>query len=272
MESAQTPVILSFSPHDPTGCGGASADTETAISLGCHAATVITALTARDTRELKDLQPVDPALLIEQARALLEDMPVSAIKIGELASVDHCEAIHSILLDYPKIRVVLDASAQATNVHRPGILQALHTLLLPQAQVVTARQHDLQQLAPAGDTTDAKVQLLFDAGCQALLLTGCREGRNAQGGRLYQPHVETHRFNSEAAHTKLEAIMGASSTLSAAVSSYLAHGGSLEQACHQALKFTWQCIEHARRVGMGKLVPNRLFWATQDFPQRRYKH
>ena len=125
MDSLETPVILTFSPHDPTGCGGQSADIETASSLGCHAATVITALIARDTRELKELQAVDATLMIEQARALLEDMPVAAIKIGELCNTSHCEAIHSILRDYPSIPVVIDASAQSSGLHRHGILQAL---------------------------------------------------------------------------------------------------------------------------------------------------
>jgi hydroxymethylpyrimidine/phosphomethylpyrimidine kinase len=272
MVPAQTPVILSFSPHDPTGCGGICADTETAASLGCHAATVVTALTARDTRELKDLQPVDPALLIEQARALLEDMPVSAVKIGELASVAHCEAIHSILLDYPRIPVILDASAQTANVHRPGIMQAMLTLLLPQTRLLSARPPELQQMAAAGDTTDAKVQLLLDTGCSALLLSGFRQGRQLAGSRLYQAHAEQKDFSWLGPQTKLETIMGASATLSAALTAYTAHGCALEQACQQALQFTWQCIQHARRVGMGKLVPNRLFWATQESPQRSYKH
>ncbi|UTA47490.1 bifunctional hydroxymethylpyrimidine kinase/phosphomethylpyrimidine kinase [Simiduia sp. 21SJ11W-1] len=272
MESVQTPVILSFSPHDPTGCSGTSADTETAVSLGCHAATVITALTARDTRELKDLHPVDPALLIEQARALLEDMPIGAVKIGELASVDHCETIHSILLDYPGLPVVLDASAQAASLHRPGIMQALQTLLFPQAHIITAHHQDLQHLAPAGDTTDAKVQLLLDSGCQALLLTGCREGRQSQGARLYRAHCDVQPFANPTTSGRLEAIMGANTTLSAALAAYLAHGCAMEQAAKQALQFTWQSIEFARRVGMGKLVPNRLFWATQEASQRRYKH
>ena len=272
MDSPETPVILTFSPHDPTGCGGQSADIETAVSLGCHAATVVTALTARDTREIKELQAVNAALIIEQARALLEDMPVTAIKIGELSSVSHCEAIHSILLDYPQIKVVIDASAQSIGVHRHGILQALQTLLLPQTTLLCARQSDLQQLAPGGDTTDAKAQLLLDFGCKSLLVSRCRQSRHTSVNKLYLPHTEHKEFELQGSGTKLEGIMGASATLATAAAAYLAHGCLLTDACHQAQQFAWQSVQHARRVGMGKLVPNRLFWATEKAQKKSYKH
>lgn len=272
MEPVETPVILTFSPHDPTGCGGVSADIETAASLGCHAATVITALTARDTRELKDLLPVETALVIEQARALLEDMPISAVKIGELASVAHCEAIHSILVDYPHIPVVLDASAPTASIYRQGIIQAVQTLLLPQTDLLCTHLKDLRQIAPAGDTTDAKAQLLLSFGCKSLLISRCRQSRSSCINRLYLQAGQQREYEWQGTCTKLESTMGASATLAAAAAAYFAHGSQLEDASYQAQQFSWQAIQYARRVGMGKLVPNRLFWANNHNMEKRHQH
>src|SRR3990167_11533764 len=79
---ANPPIVLVLAGHDPSGGAGIQADIETLTSLGCHPGTVITALTAQDTQNVKDFQPVPATFLVEQARAVLEDMPVAAFKIG----------------------------------------------------------------------------------------------------------------------------------------------------------------------------------------------
>lgn len=272
MNNITPPVILTFAPHDPTGCSGISADIQTAISLGCHPATVVTALAARDTRELKDCQAVDTALVIEQARAILEDMPVAAIKVGEVANVEHCEAIHSILRDYPRIPVVLDLSAQSAGIHRPGIMQALRSLLLPQTRLLCAGSADLAQLAPEGDTLDAKANLLMETGCNAIQVARCRHSRQACINRLYSRTEPAREYEWGTGCPKPETLLGANATLSGACAAYLAHGSTLHQAVQQAQYFAWQAYTHAQRVGMGKLVPNRLFWTQEKAQQKRFRH
>ncbi|MDD4965854.1 bifunctional hydroxymethylpyrimidine kinase/phosphomethylpyrimidine kinase, partial [Halothiobacillus sp.] len=101
------PVVLVFSGHDPSGGAGVQADIEAIISQGVHPATVITALTVQDTVNVRRFVPTDSSLVIEQARAVLEDMPVQCIKIGMIGSVALGEVIHSILTDYPDIPVLL---------------------------------------------------------------------------------------------------------------------------------------------------------------------
>lgn len=261
MNQSTTPVLLSFASHDPTGCGGASADIETAASLGCHPAIAITALAARDTRELKELLPVDAAMVIEQARALLEDMPVAAIKVGELASVEQVEAIHSILRDYPRLPVVLDASSQGVSIHRPAILQAIRTLLLPQTLLLCARPGELQSLAPEGDSTDAKARLLLDSNCKAVQLAGLQHNHQQVTNRLYQSGQKPRDFHWPLPQPRANGILGANPTLSAAVAAFMAHGSALVQASEQAQHYAAIASQQARRLGMGKLVPNRLFWA-----------
>ena len=73
---------MCFAGLDSTGGAGLQADIEAVASMGCHAAPVVTALTVQDTQRVMEYTPVDATLLIAQARAVLEDMPVATIKIG----------------------------------------------------------------------------------------------------------------------------------------------------------------------------------------------
>ena len=94
------PVVLCFSAHDATGGSGIGADTMAISSQGCHASSIVTALTVQDTIDVSSLVPITEDILIQSARAVLEDMPVSAFKLGLLPSVEIVEAVHSILYDY----------------------------------------------------------------------------------------------------------------------------------------------------------------------------
>src|SRR5512138_2898925 len=87
MTDNDIPVVMTFAGTDPTGGAGIQAGIEAISSMGCHAAAVVTAVTVQDTRNVMGFEPVSAALVIEQARAVLEDMPVHAIKIGMIGSV-----------------------------------------------------------------------------------------------------------------------------------------------------------------------------------------
>jgi hydroxymethylpyrimidine/phosphomethylpyrimidine kinase len=113
MAQSSIPVVMTFAGNDPTGGAGSQADIEAIISMGCHAAPVITALTVQDTRDLMHFEATDATLVIEQARAVLEDMPIAVFKLGMLGSVANVEAIHTILADYDELPVVLDPVLRA---------------------------------------------------------------------------------------------------------------------------------------------------------------
>ena len=76
------PIVMTFSGHDPSGGAGIQADIETLSSQGCLATTIITALTVQDSRDVTEFRAIDASHIISQARAVLEDMPVAAFKIG----------------------------------------------------------------------------------------------------------------------------------------------------------------------------------------------
>ena len=255
-----TPVVLCFSSHDPTGGAGIQADIETAVSLGCHCAPVITAIAVRDTREYKDMASTDTSLLIEQARAILEDMPVAAIKIGLAGSVANIQAIHSILIDYPEIPLVLDPVAQigaSPQAESNDLYAAISNWLLPLATVATPSFFEAHQLAREADNVDACAHEILESGCQYVLISDNIGRSDTLCNTLYDEHRLIRRYEwpriSQACH-------GSGATLASSIACYLAHGLGIFDAVEQGQKFTWQSLNQARRLGMGKYIPNRFHW------------
>ncbi len=116
--SQPPPMVLSFAASDSTGGAGIQADILTLASMGCHPLSVITAITMQDTAGVDDVLALDPEWVADQARAVLEDMPVNVFKIGMLGSVEIITAIAEVISDYPKFRwcwTRCSLLAEATN-------------------------------------------------------------------------------------------------------------------------------------------------------------
>src|SRR6185369_4038456 len=102
------PLVLTFAASDPTGGAGIQADLMTLASMGCHPLSVITAITVQDTTGVEAAFAIDADWVADQARALLEDVPIAAFKLGMLGSVETIAAIAEIISDYPDIPLVFD--------------------------------------------------------------------------------------------------------------------------------------------------------------------
>jgi hydroxymethylpyrimidine/phosphomethylpyrimidine kinase len=258
------PVVICFSGLDSTGGAGLQADIEAVASMGCHAAPVATALTVQDTRTVIDYTPVKVTLLIEQARAILEDMPIAAIKIGMTANAEIIGAIHSILIDYPDIPVVLDpvfASGHGDSLSEDSVINAMRELLLPQTTILTPNSIEARILAPNADTLDACGQELLDAGSEFVLLTGTHEDTEHVENRLFGNHRLLETFTWERLPHSYH---GSGCTLASAIAGLLAQGLEPFSAMHEAQEYTWEALKTAYRIGMGQLIPNRLFWARGE--------
>src|SRR5437016_12351905 len=102
-DPAFPPIVLTFAASDGSGGAGIQADILTLASMGCHPLSVITAITVQDTMGVEGMMALDADWVADQARCLLEDMPVDAFKIGVLGSVENIAAIAEILADYPDV-------------------------------------------------------------------------------------------------------------------------------------------------------------------------
>ncbi len=252
-----TPVVMSITGHDPSGGGGISADIETLSSLGCHCTPIISQLSARDTHSLKDTLVTNTGLLIEQVRALLEDIQVNLLNIGEVGSIGNVEAIHTILNDYPSIPVVFHPKLNDTE---GAMGSALATLLLPQAKVLVLSKEDALSLAPGADTLSACAQELLEYGSENLLIIGDDSSTDKIAHHWFSQHGHSQQYQWDRLP---HPYYGANSTLCAALSAYLAHDLSMAESIQQAQQFSWQALQQGRRIGMGKLLPNRMHWCRK---------
>lgn len=258
------PVVMTFAGLDPTGGAGIQADIEAITSMGCHAAPIVTALTVQDTQRASRFVATDALLLIEQARTVLKDIPVKAIKIGMIGSVKNAEAIHSILRDYPDVPVVLDPVLSAGGggklIEQDGI-DALANLLLPQTTVLTPNSSEARTLATAADSLDACAEELQDMGCKYVLITGTHEDTPEVENVLYGDHRRLETFSWERLPHEYH---GSGCTLSAAIAGLLAQGLEPFNAIHEAQEFTWEALQNGYRIGMGQYIPNRFYWARDN--------
>jgi len=255
------PNVLCFSGLDPSGGAGIQADIEALFSAGCHCLPVVTALTVQDTHNVLACHSVPPTLLIEQARAVLEDMPVAAIKIGLLGSSATAEVIHSILRDYPEVPVVLDPILRAGggfDFSAQELRTAMRNLLIPLCTVVTPNTVELRLLTSAAASDEACANALLDMGCTHVLLTGTHADSPNVINQLYTRHQpplrqEWPRLSGE--------YHGSGCTLAASLAAHIAHGLEVVDAARRAQHYTWNALEAAQRPGHGQSLPDRAFWS-----------
>ena len=172
------PAVLCFAGLDPTGGAGLAADIEAIVSMGGHPLPVATSLTVQDTRDVKALMPVDPGHVVDQARAVLDDIPVAAIKIGLLGNPGVVDALHDLLADCEEIPVVLDPIGRAgggASLADDGLMRAIASRLVPRTTVLTPNTGEALRLAPESGTVADAADRLVSFGCEYVLVTGADE-------------------------------------------------------------------------------------------------
>lgn len=257
------PVVLAFGGSDPTGGAGIQADIEAIASVGCHAAPVITTVTVQDTTNVLAFAPQDAELVMQQARAVLEDMPISAIKIGFTGSVDIIQTIHILLTDYPQIPVVIDPIINAgggSPLADEEMVVAMNTLLIPMSTMVTPNSQEARILTPQADTQDASAMALLEEGVDYVLITGTHENSKDVINILYGNNRKLERFAWERLEGKYH---GSGCTLAASLVGHLAQGHAPLPAVRKAQEYTWKTLKHGYRLGMGQFLPNRFYWTRE---------
>lgn len=274
MSNHPPPTVLSFSVSDPTGAGGVLADAVTCAAMGCHLACAVTAVAVQDTRGADDALVMDDEWVDDQARAVLQDMPVAAIKVGAVGSSDNTQAIAEILADYPDLPVVLDplpavprGDAAPAGAVDDEMIAVLRELIVPQATVFTLSleqaRHWLAHEADddAAESWDAARcgRELLGWGAQYVLITSADSTARHRINRLFGPDGSVQNESIERVEARFR---GAGATLSAGIAALLAQGLDVSDAVREACDFLGQSLAAGFRVGMGDAMPDRLFWAT----------
>src|SRR5688572_4959891 len=106
-QASNPPIVLIFGPFDPSGASSLPADAVTCAALGCHPLSTLTAILVQDTAVTEEIHPVAPEQIDDQARCLLEDMNVQAIKVGPLYTPEAVSVLAQIAADYSHVPFVL---------------------------------------------------------------------------------------------------------------------------------------------------------------------
>jgi hydroxymethylpyrimidine/phosphomethylpyrimidine kinase len=259
---SRLPIVLSFAASDPTGGAGLQADLLTLASLGCHPASVLTAITAQDTRGVEGIIAVEAGWVERQARCLLADMRVAAFKIGVLGSPANAEAVAAILAERPQVPVVLDpvlASGRGDALASTQTATALCGALLARTTLLTPNSVEARALAAAdggeASSLDDCARRLIALGCGHVLITGTHEPGGQVVNTLYGPRGIVRRDRWPRLPGSYH---GSGCTLAAAIAALLAHGAELEQAVREAQAYTWQALQAAFRAGRGQALPDRF--------------
>lgn len=271
--SDSPPIVLVFAATDPSGGAGIQADILTLSSMGCHPLTAVTAITIQDTMGVEDVLPIDAEWVADQARCVLEDMPVAVFKIGLLGSVEAIAAIAEVVSDYPDIPLVLDpvlASGRGDELASEDVISAMRELLIPQTTLITPNSLEARRLAldEADDSDDPQLaecaRRLLTLGCEYVLVTGAHENTPQVINTLYD---QQGVVRSDSWQRLPGTYHGSGCTLASAVAATIANGLGIPEAVRDAQEYTWQTLKHAYRTGMGQLIPDRLFWAREEEPE-----
>jgi hydroxymethylpyrimidine/phosphomethylpyrimidine kinase len=263
------PIVLVFAATDPSGGAGLQADIMTLSSMGCHPLSVVTAITIQDTTGVDDVNPIDAEWVSDQARCVLEDMPVAAFKVGLLGSIEQIAAIAEVVSDYPEVPLVLDpvlASGRGDELVTEEMVIALKELLIPQTTILTPNSLEARRLA-AEDGEDADLaecaRRIITSGCEYVLITGTHENTPEVVNTLYGQNGVVRSDNWQRLPGSYH---GSGCTLAAAIAATVANGLEVSEAVKDAQEYTWQTLKAAFRPGMGQHIPDRLFWARDEEP------
>jgi hydroxymethylpyrimidine/phosphomethylpyrimidine kinase len=272
-EASYPPLVLTFAASDPSGGAGVQADLLTLASMGCHPLSVITAITVQDSLGVEGVLAIDSDWVADQARRLLEDMPVDAFKIGVLGSVENIAAIAEIVSDYPDVPLIFDpvlASGRGDELASDDMTHAMRELLLPQTTILTPNSVEVRLLAEGEDEEDPGTPAqcaakLVEKGCEYVLVTGTHENTSDVVNTLYD---KTGIVRTDSWPRLPGSYHGSGCTLASAIAALLANGLTLSDAVREAQEFTWQALRKAYRPGMGQFLPDRLFWAREEAEAR----
>ncbi|CAJ50624.1 phosphomethylpyrimidine kinase, partial [Bordetella avium 197N] len=260
------PLVLILGPLDPTGADGLPADAVTCAQLGCHGLASVTAVTVQDTAGIEDIHPISPELLDDQARCLLEDMPVQAIKVGGMFSPETASVVAQLAADYSQVPLVLHLGPRAPMPQdaveqddADELLAATLELVLPQTDLVVVEHMRLAQWQSDGviDTSESPspAHALLAGGAQWALVLGSPLRPGHLANVLVGPDGRNFTWPWQAPPVRSGDNGG---LLAAAAAAFLASGHEVPEAVEAALAHASRGLAASFTAGMGRPLPNRL--------------
>jgi hydroxymethylpyrimidine/phosphomethylpyrimidine kinase len=251
-----TPAALTIAGSDSSGGAGIQADLKTFAALGVYGASVITALTAQNTKRVAGIHVVPAAFIAAQLDVVFGDLDIGAVKIGMVAERAAIEAIAASLERWQPKHIVLDPVMVATSGDRllaPDAVDVLRTKLIPRATILTP---NLPEAAALLDVPIAVSETDIEAQGRKLLVLGCRavliKGGHGQGSESIDYLIDASGVVAlKAPRIATECTHGTGCSLSSAIAAGLAKGEDLATAVRNAKIFISGAIAAADRFSVG---------------------
>ena len=249
--------VLTIAGSDSSGGAGIQADLKTFSAMGCFGMSVITALTAQNTKGVTGIHAVPPTFAEKQMEAVFSDIGVDAVKIGMLYSAELIQTVAKVLKRYKIDKIVLDpvmVAQSGDKLLEDNAIEAVKIHLMPISSVVTPN------LPEASVLLDCKLHGFEDIkkgakdlsvyGSQSVLIKGGHLKDNDSTDFLYL--AKEDRFVVlKGKRIKTKNNHGTGCTLSSAIASCMAKGCEIEEAVEKAKTFINEAISAGSKYKIG---------------------
>ncbi len=250
------PSVLTIAGSDSSGCAGIQADLKTFGALGVHGMSVVTCVTAQDTRHVYEVVELTGDQVGHQIEAVLEDIGTNAVKTGMVPSAEIIESVAAHLGRYRIEQVVVDPVMRATggdSLIQDEAVDVLKERLLPLATVVTANLSEAEFLVQRRIRSEQEIESaardILQLGPQAVII---------KGGHLPNPERSTDYLFDHNGLTLIEGpridtrnTHGSGCTFASAIAAYLAQQRELREAVIRAKEYVTEAIRHSLALGHG---------------------
>jgi hydroxymethylpyrimidine/phosphomethylpyrimidine kinase len=269
--NAAPPVVLTIAGFDPSGGAGIAADLKTFAAQNCYGVAAVTALTVQSTRGVKSVHDTPASELRAQLDALLEDIKISAIKIGMLGHRGNAVVVGEFLDRAGIASVVLDPVMKSTSGEADlidaGGIKYLSEELLKRATVVTPNIAEAEILSGIAikdhAAMEAAARKIVERGARAVVVKG---GHMEKAVDLLFDGTEVLRFGGD--HIKSENTHGSGCTFASAIAAQLACGRPLREAVLLAKAYVTKAIEKGFAIGKGPGPLDHFYRIHQEPPTR----
>ncbi|MGQ0615626.1 MAG: bifunctional hydroxymethylpyrimidine kinase/phosphomethylpyrimidine kinase [Acidimicrobiia bacterium] len=257
-------MALTIAGSDSGGGAGIQADLRTFAALGVFGTTAITAITAQNSAEVRQVVPLDAALVVAQATTVLDDFPVAAVKTGMLATGAIIDAVAALATAGRLRNLVVDpvlVSSTGARLGGPDAVERYRSQLLAHAQVVTPNRSEAEALLGTkigswAEQRDA-LRALAELGPRVVVITGGQppdNGTAAQRGDavdvVYDAATGDER-ELRAPWVPTANTHGSGCSFASAVAARLAHGDDLHDALDKAKAFVARAIASGAGWALG---------------------
>ena len=257
--------VLTIAGSDSGGGAGIQADLKAFHANGTFGMSVITSVTAQNTREVTQAFDLPIDVIVAQMDAVYGDFEVSAVKTGMLSSSDIVAAVSEQLASRQVSNLVVDPvmiSKSGFSLLKPDAVQRVKDRLFPLATLVTPNVHEAQLLADMeiqalGQAREAARRIL-DYGPQAVLVKGGHLADHSGAVDILFDGREETLLEAEWIETKNT--HGTGCTYSAAIAAQLALGHSLKEAVGKAKIYITEAIRHSLSIGRGNGPTNHFYF------------